>query len=493
MRTIALVALAGLAGVGCKGKAKDGGGPGSGSGSGTAGTTAAATCAGPDAKGPLRWFEDDYPAALACARASHRPLVIDMWAPWCHTCLSMSATVLIDPSLAPLADRFVWLALDTDREANAAAVGTFALQNWPTYFVLDAADESIAARWLGAAAAPQFRQFLTDGERAVLASRGGAALDPLLAQVRAGDVAASAKDWAAAEAAYAGALAAAPADWPRRPDVLVAQIAARQKAGDVAGCLALGTSAAGQTGASANATDFLVWALACADAEGADPAAAKALRERAVSVLGALDAQADAPLSLDDRSDLMLNLREALGALGRTDDARAVATRQAALLDDAAAKAGSPAVAMTYNWHRAEVYVFLGKGAEIVPALEQSTKDLPTEYDPPYRLAWVYLRMGQAAEAKRWAEDALGKAYGPRKVRVANLVVEACKALGDGAAERAAREGLVATLAALPPEMAQPENLAKARADLAAMTGTGPPDRTGPEPEPEPEPERADP
>ena len=191
-------------------------------------------------------------------------------------------------------------------------------------------------------------------------------------------------------------------------------------------------------------------------------------------MLGALDAKADAPLSTDDRSDLMLNLREALVALGKADEAKAVAERQAALLDDAAAKAGSPALAMTYNWHRAEVYVFLGKGEAIVPALEQSTKDLPTEYDPPYRLAWVYLKLGKAAEAKRWADDALGKAYGPRKVRVANLAVEAAKALGDAAIEKAAREALIAVLEGLPKEVAQPENLEKAKQELAAMgSGTG--------------------
>jgi len=430
-----------------------------------------AACAGAIAKGPLRWFEDDYAKALACARATKRPLVIDMWAPWCHTCLSMSATVLVDPTLATIADRFVFVGLDTDRELNAAVVGKFALQNWPTYFVLDSADESIQARWLGAASATGFRQFLKDGESAVLANGGGATLDPLLAQIRTGDVAATRRDWAAAEAAYRAALAAAPADWPRRADVLVAQISVLHKQGDLAGCLALGTRAADQTGRSANATDFLVWALACADDEGADVAAAKAVRERAVTVLAALDADPSAPLTLDDRSDLMLNLRTVLDALGRDDEAKAVAERQVTMLDDAARAAKTPAEAMTFNWHRAEVYVYLGRGDAIVGALAQSTKDLPTEYDPPYRLAWVYMKTGKPADAATWAKDAASKAYGPRKVRVQSLLVEATKAVGDVGAERAARTELVAVLEALPKEAAQPETLAQAKADLAAMDG----------------------
>src|SRR5689334_21029263 len=55
------------------------------------GDTAAtrAACAKAVTKGPLAWIEDDYPAALACARAKKVPLVLDLWAPWCHTCLSM--------------------------------------------------------------------------------------------------------------------------------------------------------------------------------------------------------------------------------------------------------------------------------------------------------------------------------------------------------------------------------------------------------------------
>jgi thiol-disulfide isomerase/thioredoxin len=230
MRTIVIVTALAITAGACKdGKRSK---PSAGSGTAGSGTAAPVACSGGERKGPLTWYEDDYPAALACARATARPLVIDMWAPWCHTCLSMSATVLVDPSLAPLAERFVWLALDTDREINAPVVSKFALQNWPTYFVIDPVDETIAGRWLGAAAIAPFRAFLNDGERTVRTVHGGGTADPLLAQVRAGDIAASAKDWKAADAAYGAALAARRPTGPRRSDILVAQISARQKAGD---------------------------------------------------------------------------------------------------------------------------------------------------------------------------------------------------------------------------------------------------------------------
>jgi len=475
MRHLVWIAAAvALATTACKGKSKDAGGGGGQAAEPAAGGAAAAkACDGAVAHGPLRWFEDDYDRALACARATGKPLLIDMWAPWCHTCISMKTTVLNDAALAPFADRFVFLALDTDKESNAAAVGKFALQNWPTFFVVDAATGAVQARWLGAASVGQFRQLLKDGETAHLAATGGAALDPLLAGVRDGDQAANRKDYKAARAAWTKVLEQAPADWPRRSDVLVSLISATYKDQAYADCLALAQARLGETGTTANATDFLVWALECAGADGVDTAAAKAVREAAVAKLAALVDDGAAPLSADDRSDAMMNLRNAQDALGQTDAARATAERQLAFLTEAAAAAPDAFARMTFNWPRAEVHVYLGKGAELVPALEQSAKDLPGEYDPPYRLAWVLMKSGKPAEAMPHAKAAAQKAYGTRKVRVQGFVVEVAKALGDAAEEKAARQELVKVLDGLPPEIAQPEALAKAKAELAALEAAG--------------------
>ncbi len=473
MRTAAVALAVSLSLLGCKKKSDDARG-GSGA-SGASASSATGPCTGAKAHGPLAWFEDDYAAALACAKATRRPLVIDMWAPWCHTCISMQTTVLQDASLQPFADRFVFLAVDTDREQNAAVVAKLPLQNWPTFFVLSPDDESVHERWLGAASIEQFRTLLKDGEAAYLATRDGAALDPLLAQLRAGNQAATRKDWPAAAGAWREVIASAPADWPRRSDVLVSLISALWKADDVPGCLDLALARAGETGNTANATDFLVWALMCAGDEAALPAKATAVRELAVARLTPLVDDPAAPLSIDDRADAMMNLRNALDALGKKEEAKAVAERSLAYLADAAARAPDAWTASTHNWPRAEVHVWLGRGLELVPALEKSTADLPTEYDPPYRLAWVLMKSGEPAKARPWAEKAASLAYGARKVRVVGLLVEVQKAIGDAAGERAARTELVKVLASLPPEQAQPEALAKAKAELAAMDAPAPP------------------
>jgi thiol-disulfide isomerase/thioredoxin len=436
-----------------------------------AATSAPAACAGTHSEGgALHWFRDAYREALACAAAKGVPLVIDMWAPWCHTCLSMQAYVLTDERFADYDRRMVFLALDTDRDVNAAAVAAFPPAAWPTFFVVSPIDESIQSRFVGAATVEQFARFLDDGERGHQALRGGE-LPAHDAAAREGDRASAREDWDAAHKAYADALATAPREWPRRPDVLVSLVATRARAKDWPGCVEIATREMEHTGRSASASDFASHALGCAAAHP-DEATRARVRELAVARLSALVDDDGAPLSVDDRSDALSILRQALEGLGRADDARAAAQRQRRLLDDAAAAAGSPRETMTYNWPRAEVYAYLGVPLELVPALERSAADLPEEYDPPYRLAWIYLQAKQLDLARTWAERAEGLAYGPRKARAQGLLADIHRARGDAAGERSARAGIVATLEGLPKDAQNPDAIAKARVDLAAL---GPP------------------
>lgn len=450
--------------------------PTAGAITGSAAASDQAACAKEEASGPMRWFHDDYDTALACARARKLPLVVDLWAPWCHTCLSMKATVFQDAQVGEASRRFVLLALDTDREVNAKAVAKLPPGAWPTFYVLSSADEAVQARFVGAASKAQFLDFLDHGARGASAATTTGSADDLLRQA---DRAVVIKDYPAAVSSYKAALAAAPADWPRRPDALVSLASAYRRAEDQPGCLALGEASLQQTGNAASATDFLVVTLECANnfAE-ADPPRVKAFRTLAAARLAALLADPAAQLSVDDRSDAMLNLRTLQDLLGQKDAARATATAQLALLDEAAAKAATPFAAMTYNWPRAEVYVYLARGADLVPALQKSAADLPTEYDPPYRLAWVLYKSGKLDEALPYLDTAISLAYGPRKARVLALAADLAVARKDPAAERAARTAIVATYEALPPEQAAPEALAKARASLASLDAPPPPPPT---------------
>ena len=424
-------------------------------------------CAKARPEGQMSWIVDDYPAALACAKHKKLPIVIDLWAPWCHTCLSMQTTVFTDPSFSAERERFVWLSLDTDREQNAAALTKLSISAWPTFYVLGP-DEAVLSRYVGAASVQQFHDFLAAGSKAQ--AGGIAAAD---AHLLGANRALAIKDYDAADSELAAALTAAPKDWARRPEVLNLMILTKLKKNDTPGCLAVADQHMDDTGSSSVASDFLVTAMTCADKRAKDePDRVKALRERAVARWKALLADPAATLSVDDRSDAMASLREALAALGNTDEAKQTAEAQRALLDDAAGKTPTPMAAMTYNWPRAEVYVYLGRPLDLVPALEKSAKDLPDEYDPRARLGWIYLKAGKLAEATTWTDAALKLVYGPRKGRLLTQRADIAAAAGDKPAERRYREDAVKLYEGLPASQQSPEALTQARQKLAGLAGS---------------------
>src|SRR4249919_131893 len=80
---------------------------------------------------------EDFDAGMAKAKAEGKAVLVDAWAPWCHTCLSMQNYVLNDPSLASLGERVVLVELDTDKPENAAFQEKYAIKVWPTFFVID--------------------------------------------------------------------------------------------------------------------------------------------------------------------------------------------------------------------------------------------------------------------------------------------------------------------------------------------------------------------
>jgi thioredoxin-like negative regulator of GroEL len=398
----------------------------------------------------MTWFEDDYASALAAARERRKPLVVLMWARWCNTCLSMHNEVLPDPGLEVVADRFVWLKIDTDRAINAPVLEKLSIEVWPTSYVLSP-DGAVQARLTSAASVEQFRDFLLEGERLHLdAELKSGELDPdsPLVHAAAGDRALAQNDFAAARDAYERALELAPEAWPRRPDVLVSLLHAWMRAGDTNDCLRIARRHIRETGKSASAVRFSRHVQICGQAQPD----AEARRELLLLADGWLAeiSEGEHGLSSDDQSTALRTRRQIQDELGDAHAARELALRQRELLDRAAAAAMGPYAAATYSWPRAEVYAYLGEPAALLPALIELAEALPDEYDPPSRVAWLALQAGELDTARVWGERAVELAYGPRKALLLEQLAEIYDEAGDLDRKQEVLEDLAAHLASLP-------------------------------------------
>lgn len=340
----------------------------------------------------LPFVHDDYPRALVEAKKQKKLIFVDSWAPWCHSCLSMKSYVFTDPALAPLADRYVWLAIDTERDSNAAFVAKFTHEALPTLWLVDPETERVVWRWTGTLTATELREALSkdvkDGE-----TPARAAHDRVM-QLAHGDEAACAK-LAVAEAKR----------------------------------LPLGTPRA----------DILATGLDCAASSKSNAEAEE------LAAIALQDAQtADAKLLADDRSALFEAVVEAKKSLGDAAAVKTIAEQWATFLEAEAAKAKTPAARAVFDPHRLGAYLALGQPERAVPMLLESERDFPEDYNPPARLAKAYLEMKKLDEAAAAVDRARTRVYGPRIMRVLAMAADIAKARGDRAGEKKALEEALA-------------------------------------------------
>jgi tetratricopeptide (TPR) repeat protein len=369
----------------------------------------------------LPWYEDLPEPALAAARAQGKPIFVELWAPWCHTCLSMKNFVVTASNLPQLAEQFVLLSVDTERADNASFLSKFPVGVWPTFYALSPDGRNVLGRWLGAAAPGQLVRFLNESERALELSRAQTLpSDDPLARLLAADQLATSGDFLAAADQYANALRASAPDWPRRPETLVAQISALWKGNAPERCLALAEAGVGQTGSSASAVDFAHYALECADRATSDSAIAGAVRRAVERQLGPLCQAGAAELSPDDRSDACDKLAAARTALNDAAGARSATLQRLEVLE--AAAAGKPDdVAATYDWARTDALLTLNRAEDALALAIARERALPQSYNPPHYQARSYKALGKWQEGLTALERALALAYGPRRIGLLTL------------------------------------------------------------------------
>jgi tetratricopeptide (TPR) repeat protein len=423
----------------------------------------------------IAWYEDAPEAAFAAARASGKRVVVDLWAPWCHTCLSMQNVVMTAANLPAMAERFVWLAVDTEREENASLLEHLPVSVWPTFYVVDAgpadaARVEIRGRWLGAASARQFERFLVESDAAKATVNARAPSD-LAAALSAADSLAAQGRHAEAATAYASLLEQAPPSWPRRPETLVAWITALWKAKDYGTCARSAERNLDATGNAASAVDFSSYALECA--AQAQPASEreKALRRAVARRLEPLCMLGTPELSPDDRADACDKLAAARAALGDAGGARRATEARLAVLERTAAKT-PPELALTYDWARTDALLQLGRAEEALAIATERGRQLPENYNPPHYQAKAYKALGRWTEGLAAIDRALSLAYGPRKIGLLSLKADLLLGAGRGAEAQSVVRDQLAQYRALPPGQRQPGAEARAEQRLSELEGS---------------------
>lgn len=380
---------------------------------------ASATTQGTEAAAPpasvLPFIEDDFAKARHVALAKHKLLVVDAWALWCHTCLSMRSFVFPDPVLSPLRDQFVYAAIDTELPQNEAFVAAFPVGSLPTMLVIEpraSGDDVVVARFAGAMTANELRARL-------LPLSSLRSPDRTTQLLSAADAKAARADWAAALPLYVQA-ASQPAVKPdQRAVARLGQIQALRSTHQFEACAALMASAAAEVGNGATAADFFSYGVDCVPrAAGPHRVARVTLARQHLQAL--LDAP-DAQLSSDDRSDVLSNLGTLAEQVGDQPAARAYTEQRLALLEAAVARAQNPVAKATYDAHRVECYMRLGQDAKAEALLRATQALLPTDYNPPARLARLYAERGRRAEAVVQLDRALALASGPRRIGMYEL------------------------------------------------------------------------
>jgi len=417
--------------------------------------SASASTAVPPPPSPV-WIEDDYARALAAAKRSNAPLLVDASAVWCHTCKAMRAFVLEDASLPT---GFVRFSFDVEKEQNADASAAFPTHVLPTFFVVDPSDASIQGRWEGAGSVQQMRAFMTDGARAVaLAHSSDLRKDDPLAMLLAGHRAALKNDATEAEKQFAAALAAGPQGWEHAVEAMLGLVKAQRHRTGGGGCAETVEKALTETpsrlGRTSLTADYASEALDCV--EGSHDARAKHVRELVAKSVADLARDPSTPLSPDDRADAWKTVWDARQALGDHAGALDAARARLDVIMKAVAARPEPEITTTFDGARMETLEFLGRGEEAAQFLAAQEKALPSDYNPAHRLAHVYFKLGKNADALAAIDRAIGKGYGARKGLMLRLKADILVAMGKRAEARAALEQQLALYQSLPDAQKKP-------------------------------------
>jgi hypothetical protein len=376
----------------------------------------------------------------------------------------MKAFVFTDKALQRYAGQFVWLSIDTEKEQNAPFLTKYPVQAWPSFFVLDSRQESVALRWVGGATVSQLEKLFADGRRAVRGQERGA--EEALA--RADRLYGEGKNAAAAQA-YRDVLKRASPGWPRYARAVESLLFALQDTHDGKGCAKTALDAYPKLRETPSAANVAGSGLGCALSLKPDDPERAALVDELTRACREVIAHARSNVAADDISSVYQTLGQEREEARDEEGKKRILSDWAVFLEETAARAKTPEGRAAFDSHRLTVYLALNEPGKAIPMLEASESDFPDDYNPPARLAVAHKGLQRYDDALLASDRALAKAYGPRRILILSTRADIFAAKGDVASARRTVEEALRAAEAFPPGQRSETQIASLRKKLTEM------------------------
>ncbi len=340
----------------------------------------------------------------------------------------MQANVFPDASFGVDAGRFVWLSVNTERAATAGFQQRFPFPAWPTFFILDPRDEHVSLRWIGGMSIEQTHAFLDEGRAAH--ARTPASLTALDRALQVADSLYTAGQDAASAVAYEAVLSQAPDGWAPYRRTLESALFAYSSADSAEATLRLVQHGMPRVMGTASEPNLAASALGAALQLPKDHPRRAPWIAQYEAQTKALAMHPPAGASGDDIAGMYSTLVDARDDAGDSLGVHAAMVEWAAFMEAAIKAAPTPEARTVFDGNLVEVFHALGTPEKAVPYLEANQRDMPTDYNPPLRLAAAYLYMKQYDKALAANDRAMAMVYGPRKLRAYTVRADIQVAMG---------------------------------------------------------------
>jgi len=364
----------------------------------------------------LHWVHDDWAKAKSQAKKEGKLVAVDVWATWCHTCLAMKNYALKSKEVASVANQHIWLEMDYDRPQNAAFFKAYPINAFPTFMVIDPRNDKVVARWLGSGSAQDMKKFFSE-------ARAKSTNDLDL-----GQQALSSQNYPLALKHFAKALKNTK-DKNRKTRILSGYIEALWKT-DKTRCATEGLQYIDETEDSVQGLDYAMMINWCASGVE-DKKLQQSIFQKIKARLERGLKNPKLSLSADEKSSVYATLAGLYESAGDKQKAQATMKTRLSVLEAAAKAAPTPAARSTFDAHRVSCYLKLNQHKKAEAMLLQTEKDLPKDFNTPWRLARLYQDQKRYKDGLAAIDRALQNGYGPRRIRLYSAKIDLAVAKKD--------------------------------------------------------------